>query len=162
MSNTNNVVRQINDLRQNLGEQAFRFSTFDTNVCKGMAILFMILHHAVGKYYNDVDLSWYSANANSTDLTSLLFLFLSTAGKVCVPLFTVLSGFGIAKSYSAFLGGEAARRPLGRCRVCGRKVSEIVLHLSADSFACIPEALVRGHGPGRCFTRLVAVAACPV
>lgn len=106
MSNTNNVVRQINDLRQNLGEQAFRFSTFDTNVCKGMAILFMILHHAVGKYYNDVDLSWYSANANSTDLTSLLFLFLSTAGKVCVPLFTVLSGFGIAKSYSAFLGGR--------------------------------------------------------
>ena len=76
------------------------FSKIDTNICKGVAILFMILHHAVAKYYNHFDLSWYAAN--STSIPYEIMLFFSTAGKVCVSLLTILSGYGLAKSYSSF------------------------------------------------------------
>ena len=75
-----------------------KFTIRETNICKGIAILFMILHHAVRKYYNSFDLSWYAEN--STSIYYMILLFFSTAGKVCVPLFTVLSGYGISKSYS--------------------------------------------------------------
>ena len=75
-----------------------QFTVRDTNICKGVAILFMILHHSVGKYYNSFDLSWYAENSSS--IYYMILLFFSTAGKVCVPLFTVLSGYGLAKSYS--------------------------------------------------------------
>ena len=76
------------------------FTKRDTNICKGIAILFMILHHCVGKYYNVFDISWYAEN--STGIFSLFILFLSTAGKVCVSIFSILSGFGITKSYISY------------------------------------------------------------
>ena len=78
----------------------FEFSKTDTNICKGIAILFMVLHHAVAKYYNHIDFSWYAAN--SVNGPYMIMLFFSTAGKVCVSLLTILSGYGLAKSYSKF------------------------------------------------------------
>ena len=81
------------------------FSIRDTNILKGIAILFMVLHHTVGLYYNRFDLSWYGSASDST--FSLAVLFFSTAGKVCVSLFTVLSGYGLTKSFEKF----KARRP---------------------------------------------------
>lgn len=77
------------------------FDKRQTNLIKGIAILFMVLHHTVGLYYNQVDLQWYGQNTGNGLM--LLLLFLSTAGKVCVQLLTILSGFGLAKSYSKYL-----------------------------------------------------------
>lgn len=79
----------------------FVFDINDTNLIKGIAILFMVLHHTVGLYYNEVDVGWYTQNSNS--VFSLVVLLFSTAGKVCVPLFTILSGFGLSKSFKDFL-----------------------------------------------------------
>ena len=76
------------------------FGKKQTQLIKGIAILFMVLHHTVGLYYNHFDLHWYVENCNN--LGSLIILFFSTAGKVCVPLLAILSGFGLAKSYSIF------------------------------------------------------------
>ena len=76
----------------------FEFTKQHTNICKGIAILFMILHHSVGMYYNNFDLSWYAQNSKSVGY--LILLFFSTAGKVCVSLLTILSGYGLAKSFS--------------------------------------------------------------
>lgn len=78
-------------------------AAFDKNYTfsvKGIAILFMVLHHTVALFYNQVDLSWYAQH--STDAGSLILLLFSTAGKVCVQLLTILSGYGLAKSYMKF------------------------------------------------------------
>ena len=75
-------------------------SVFDQNntaLIKGIAILLMVLHHTNGKYYNAIDLQWYSQN--SENIGALITLLFSTAGKVCVQLLTILSGFGLSKSY---------------------------------------------------------------
>lgn len=74
-----------------------KFEITDTNICKGIAILLMILHHTVGKYYNSFDLSWYATN--SDNLLERLVLYLSTSGKVCVSILTILSGYGLLKKY---------------------------------------------------------------
>lgn len=71
-----------------------------TFLIKGIAILFMVLHHTVGQFYNQVDLSWYGQH--STDAGTLILLLFATVGKVCVQLLTILSGFGLAKSYLKF------------------------------------------------------------
>lgn len=76
------------------------FDKTDSFIVKGIAILFMVLHHCVGLYYNSFDLSWYSMNCS--DNNPLILLLFSTAGKVCVPLFTIISGYGITKSYIKF------------------------------------------------------------
>ena len=76
------------------------FDKRDTNICKGIAILFMVLHHTVSKYYNVIDISWYRANSDS--VFSEIILFFSTAGKVCVPLLTILSGYGITKTFQKY------------------------------------------------------------
>ena len=60
----------------------------------------MVLHHSVGLFYNQVDLYWYAQNSDG--IGSLIILFFSSAGKVCVPLLTILSGFGLSKSYQKF------------------------------------------------------------
>ncbi len=77
------------------------FSKNDTNICKGIAILFMVLHHSVGRYYDSFDLSWYFDN--SYDILSLVTVIFSSAGKVCVSLLTILSGYGLSKSFSHYL-----------------------------------------------------------
>ena len=76
------------------------FDKRDTNIIKGIAILFMVLHHTVGLFYNSIDLNWYTQN--SKGIISLIVLLFSSAGKVCVPLLTILSGFGLAKSYNKY------------------------------------------------------------
>lgn len=73
------------------------FSQNHTYVIKGIAVLFMVLHHVNNKYYNSINLQWYLQH--SADIGDLILLFFSTAGKVCVPLLTILSGFGLSKSY---------------------------------------------------------------
>lgn len=92
------------------------FSIRDTNICKGIAIVFMVFHHIVGKFYNTFDLSWYSANCSGS-LLSYLLLFVSSAGKVCVSLLTILAGYGIYKKYINY-------------RNASKKVSEIKFVLS--------------------------------
>lgn len=79
------------------------FTKRDTNICKGIAILFMILHHVVGKWYLAFDPGWYAVN--SENIWQMIILFFSTAGKVCVSLLTILSGYGLAKSYQKFSQG---------------------------------------------------------
>ena len=81
-------------------EKNLHFNKNNTFLVKGIAIIFMVLHHCVGLYYNQFDLSWYSLN--SSNVESLIILFFSTAGKVCVPILTIVSGFGITKSYSRY------------------------------------------------------------
>ena len=76
------------------------FSSKDTNICKGIAILFMVLHHLVGAFYNSFDLNWYEINA--VDYPKILLLF-SSSGKVCVSLFTILSGYGMYKKYDSYI-----------------------------------------------------------
>lgn len=87
-------------MRDNYLTDKFVFDKRYTQLIKGIAILFMVLHHTVGLYYNSFDLRWYTENSNN--IGSLILLFFSTAGKVCVPLLTILSGFGLAKSYNRF------------------------------------------------------------
>lgn len=87
------------------------FSIRDTNICKGIAIVFMVLHHLIACFYNSFDLSWYISTAidkfGGTSLYVFLpILFLSTAGKVCVSLLSILSGYGITKKYIKFGGRD--------------------------------------------------------
>ena len=91
-----------------LGKSLY-FDKNNTFLVKGIGIIFMVLHHCVGLYYNQFDLSWYSLNSSNVD--SLIILFFSTAGKVCVPILTIVSGFGITKSYSRF-----TEKSITRCK----------------------------------------------
>ena len=79
------------------GRTGETFDRRDTAVCKGIAILFMTLHHCLQKYYNRFDLSWYARHSSS--LPEKFLIFFSSAGKVCVSLLTILSGYGITKKY---------------------------------------------------------------
>lgn len=81
-------------------EKKFKFSKLDTNICKGIAIMFMVFHHTVGIFYNHFDLSWYGQKCSN--VVEIIIVFFSTAGKVCVPLLTLLSGYGLAKSYQKY------------------------------------------------------------
>ena len=81
-------------------ENIIKFDKKHTQVIKGLAILFMVLHHVGSLYYNQIDLSWYARN--SRDVPEMILLFFSTGGKVCVSLFTIMSGFGLAKSYGRY------------------------------------------------------------
>ena len=77
-------------------ENIIKFDKKHTQVIKGLAILFMVLHHVGSLYYNQIDLSWYARN--SRDVPEMILLFFSTGGKVCVSLFTIMSGFGLPAS----------------------------------------------------------------
>ena len=81
-------------------ENIIKFDKKHTQVIKGLAILFMVLHHVGSLYYNQIDLNWYARN--SRDVPEMILLFFSTGGKVCVSLFTIMSGFGLAKSYGRY------------------------------------------------------------
>ncbi|MBQ8913050.1 MAG: acyltransferase family protein [Lachnospiraceae bacterium] len=67
------------------------FSKKDTDIIKGIAILAMILHHTYG---NDPASSIFQMG-NVSKIT-----WLAATGKVCVALFTILSGYGLTKSYN--------------------------------------------------------------
>lgn len=68
----------------------YNFTKKDTNIVKGIAILAMVLHHT---YPSNPGLPFYMWNDRS------LMLILSSCGKVCVTLLTILSGYGLAESY---------------------------------------------------------------
>ena len=66
------------------------FTKRDTQIVKGIAILCMMFHHAIP---NDVSLPLFLQEAPS------VLSLLAGAGKLCVSLLTMLSGYGLAQAY---------------------------------------------------------------
>lgn len=69
------------------------FTINDTNIVKGIAIVCMVVHHV---FVNDAGLS--ILQPNGTDIYQII----GSACKVCVALFTILSGYGLCASYKKF------------------------------------------------------------
>ena len=67
-----------------------KFSKNDTNIIKGIAILAMLFHHTLP---NNPGIPLSLSNSFS------FVLLLASSGKVCVSLFTMISGYGLAESY---------------------------------------------------------------
>ncbi|MCR5776190.1 MAG: acyltransferase [Lachnospiraceae bacterium] len=67
------------------------FSKRDTNIVKGIAVLAMVFHHT---YPNNPGLPINYAEQGA------FYLLLAEAGKVCVSLLTILSGYGLTKSWN--------------------------------------------------------------
>lgn len=63
-----------------------RFEKEDTNVCKAIAVLFMLWHHL---FYLHPEIRLIG------DIGEGIPLHLASFGKICVTIFTVLSGYGI-------------------------------------------------------------------
>ena len=66
------------------------FSKRHTSIAKGIAILCMLFHHSV---QNICYLPFWKIDGIS------LITIIASSCKVCVPLFTILSGYGLAVSY---------------------------------------------------------------
>ena len=68
----------------------------DTRVIKGAAVILMLMHHmwAFQERIADGGLKGLIPLGNT-----YLFVFLGHFGKVCVPLFFFLGGYGLAKRY---------------------------------------------------------------
>ena len=73
------------------GDYVMEFSRHDTTVIKGIAICLMLYHHLFGFSERLTEVTYVSLfYFNGTNLAECLGAF----GKVCVPLFTLLSGYG--------------------------------------------------------------------
>lgn len=70
------------------------FSLDDTLLCKGIAIFIMLFHHLFFRE-DSWDNFWWKLNYHGTPLIA----FIATHGKICVTIFVLLSGFGMALSY---------------------------------------------------------------
>lgn len=70
-----------------------RFDKVSTNICKGMAILLMYVHHSFGTVaaYEDTNVIFFPLSEPQT-------LWLGQVCKVCVAIFVLLSGFGVYRS----------------------------------------------------------------
>lgn len=85
-----------------------KFEKNDTNLVKGIAIFAMVFHHL---YPNNPGLTL--EMLGKVNFTILL----AQAGKVCVPLLTLLSGFGMAESFKSYLE-EKDETILGCIKFC--------------------------------------------
>ncbi len=83
------------------------FSKKDTNIVKGIAILAMVFHHL---YPNNPGVP-----LRLEDFSDLTLLF-ATTGKVCVVLLTILSGYGLTRSWQKNLNvhGEGLIKNIGK------------------------------------------------
>lgn len=70
------------------------FSLDDTLLCKGMAIFIMLFHHLFYQQDSWGDY-WWHLNHNGYPLIA----FVAAQGKICVTIFVLLSGIGMAFSY---------------------------------------------------------------
>lgn len=66
------------------------YNNSDTNLIKGLAIIAMILHHFI---HNNPRLTIFELN--SINIINIIAMMC----KVCVPLFTIMSGYGLAERY---------------------------------------------------------------
>lgn len=74
-------------------EEEKMFNKRSTNICKGIAILMMYVHHS---FYN-AD-AWKNAEVIFTPFTESQILLLAKLCKVCVAVFVFLSAFGVCRS----------------------------------------------------------------
>lgn len=83
------------------------FSKKDTNIVKGIAILAMVFHHL---YPNNPGVP-----LRLEDFSDLTLLF-ATTGKVCVVLLTILSGYGLTRSWQKNLNvhGKGLIKNIGK------------------------------------------------
>lgn len=80
------------------------FNKDDTKVIKGLAILFMLMHHLWNPSDRTPFLEEYRLIKPFEGLTlngPTWFLVLGRFGKICVPLFAFLAGYGLYKQYAA-------------------------------------------------------------
>ncbi|WP_035280758.1 acyltransferase family protein, partial [Clostridium saccharoperbutylacetonicum] len=64
------------------------FTVEHTNYCKGIAIILMVIHHL---YWNSPGYGIYIGQVTLSQRIAAI-------GKVCVSIFLLLSGFGLAKT----------------------------------------------------------------
>lgn len=69
------------------------FTKKDTNIIKGMAIIFLMIHHCFlsPKRYPNMDISFYP-------LTEVIVNYIASFLKICVPIFVFLTAYGITIS----------------------------------------------------------------
>ncbi len=81
------------------------FTKKETNFCKGAAISLMLFHHLFNGYeeYAGYAVSYWPFSPGR-------LTFLATAGKICVAMFVLLSGYGLAATYRSVFG---EKRPSG-------------------------------------------------
>ncbi|MBO4473861.1 MAG: acyltransferase family protein, partial [Clostridiales bacterium] len=73
-----------------------RFDIRQTNITKGVAVLFLLWHHL---FYNSPE--YYDVYTSLCYVNDIpIEAFISDLCQVCVAIFLILSGYGMSKSYS--------------------------------------------------------------
>lgn len=98
-----------------------RFTLRDTQICKGVAVLLLLVHHALGS--GKTELYRWAMTYNDKPVIYLVAI----SAKVCVTIFLLLSGYGMAKSMMKKVstgGGQwLTGKPL--CRAAGRHLGRV-------------------------------------
>ena len=73
------------------------FTKDDTNIVKGFAIIMLLVHHLfyIPNQLGYIDWNLFSWNGKIFGFWNIL----AYIGKICVPIFLILSGYGLYKSY---------------------------------------------------------------
>lgn len=71
-----------------------KFTSHETLLCKGIAILIMLFHHLFYRV-DSWNLYWHKITINSTPLIA----FIARQGKICVAFFVFITGYGLVYSY---------------------------------------------------------------
>lgn len=83
----NKICHSVKDSNYSLS-----FTKYYTQYIKGIAVLFLLSHH----------LFWRKVELPMDYSTATLYDYITVLTKVCVALFTILSGFGMARSWSRY------------------------------------------------------------
>lgn len=78
-----------------MGTQNRTFTKNDTLLAKGIAMILMVVHHMMGSSSPNMDPL---ASVTLFGEVNALGVFIARFGKICVAMFTLLSGYGLCHS----------------------------------------------------------------
>ena len=111
----------------------------DSNACKGIAIIMMLAHHLFYDVYDiaQLPIKYGFIISNFDNMNMVGFL-----GKMCVSVFTFLSGYGIAKSIQGRKFDFTARDVYGK--IVGTRFIKLLLSFQLIFILSMIPAAVRG------------------